>query len=117
MSDDGSDDNDCHSASAPCRKLQTVLDRATDGADIYVTSNTLSLDFRIVHISGLYILGDCIIKSSLSYTLRSLYNSTIKLTCSHMYVYLLVLVSVLADSAAPLHYSFHQFHGSILDTL
>ena len=27
--------------SAPCRNLQTVLDRATDGADIYVTSETL----------------------------------------------------------------------------
>ena len=32
VSDDGSDDNDCHSASTPCRNLQTVLDRATDGA-------------------------------------------------------------------------------------
>ena len=43
VSDDGSDDNDCHSASAPCRNLQTVLNNATDGADIYVTFDTLSL--------------------------------------------------------------------------
>ena len=38
VSDDGSDDSDCHSASAPCRNLQIVLDRAANGADIYVTS-------------------------------------------------------------------------------
>ena len=49
VSDFGSDDNNCHSASAPCRNLQTILDRAIDGADIYVTSNTLSLDFVINH--------------------------------------------------------------------
>ena len=44
MSDYGSDENDCHSVSAPCRSLQTVLNRAADGADIYVTSDTLSID-------------------------------------------------------------------------
>ena len=81
MSDDGSDDNDCHSVYAPCRNLQVVLDRATDGADIYVTSHTLSLDYIK---KGWH----CITNSSLSYTLKSLYNSTIKLTCEGMYVYL-----------------------------
>ena len=83
MSDSGSDDNDCHSASAPCRNLQTVLDRAADGADIYVTSPTLSLDYIKKD-------GHCIIISRLSCTLRSLYNSTIKITCSGMYVYMLI---------------------------
>ena len=110
MSDDGSDDNDCHSTSAPCRNLQTVLDRATDGADIYVTSPTLSMDFIMKYL-------ECVIKSSLSYTLRSLYNSAIKVTCSGMYVYLFVLFLVFADLAKPLHYSSHEFQGSILDTL
>ena len=46
MSDGGSDDNDCCLGSTPCRNLQTVLDRARDGAHIYVTSPTLSLDVR-----------------------------------------------------------------------
>ena len=83
MSDDGSDDNDCHSVSTPCMDLQTVLDRAADGADIYVTSNTLSLDYY----------GDdmiCEIKSSLSYTLMSYHNTSIKVTCSGIYFRLLL---------------------------
>ena len=44
ISDDGSDDNYCHSKVAPCQSLQSVVDRAIDGATIYVTSDTLSLD-------------------------------------------------------------------------
>ena len=44
VSDGGSDQNDCHTESTPCRNLQTVLGRAADGAAIYVTSTTLSLD-------------------------------------------------------------------------
>ena len=86
VSDYGSDHNNCHSASTPCRNLQTVLDRATDGAEIYVTSPTLSLDYIKKD-------GHCIISSSLSYTLRSFYNSTIKVIGSRcMYVYQLILV-------------------------
>ena len=83
VSDDGSDDNYCHSASAPCRNLQTVLDRAADGADIYVTSNTLSLDYDDDDVI-------CEIKSSLSYTLMSYHNTSIKVTCSGIYFYLLL---------------------------
>ena len=89
MSDDGSNDNDCHSASAPCRNLQIVLYRATDGADIYVTSVTLSLDL-VVKSYGID-SDTCIIKSSSSYTLRSYHNSSINLTCSGMFNYLLVI--------------------------
>ena len=74
VSDDGSDDNDCHSASAPCRNLQTVLDRATDGADIYVTSDTLSLDGQTNGIS-------CYISSPLSYTISHLNNKMFTFTC------------------------------------
>lgn len=43
LSEFGSDDNDCHSEFTQCRNLQTVLERATDGADIYVTSWRLPL--------------------------------------------------------------------------
>ena len=78
MSDDGSDGNDCHSASAPCKNLQVVLDKAMDGADIYVTSYTLALDFAIVYISYWH---NCVINSSVSYTLRSYHNSSVRLTC------------------------------------
>ena len=73
VSNASSDDNDCHSASAPCRNLQTVLDRATDGADIYVTSHTLSLDSDY--------LNECEIGSPLSYTLSHLDNKLFTVTC------------------------------------
>ena len=97
MSDDGSDDNDCHSASAPCRNLQTFLDRAADGADIYVTSNTLSLDFNTKHMDGWI---DCVINSRISYTLRSYHNETIYMTCSAgMYVYLVIILDRATDGA------------------
>ena len=65
ISDEGSDQNDCHSESAPCLNLQTVLDRATDGADIYVTSDTLSLD------AVRDIFNDCVVNSSISYSIQS----------------------------------------------
>ena len=77
VSDDGSDNNDCHSKSAPYRNLQTVLDRATDGADIYVISQTLLLDSNINKcLYGPY----CLVDSSLSYNLYGLYGM-VQLTC------------------------------------
>ena len=91
VSDYGSDDNDCHSASAPCRNLQTVLDRAIDGADIYITSNTLSLDFMIKNkssipnVSKFYDFEYCVVQSNLCYSLRSYNGSLITLTCSGLY--------------------------------
>ena len=78
VSDSGSDDNDCHSASAPCRNLQTVLDRATDGADIYVTSDTLSLNLVLKPYGEPEV---CVINSSLSYTVRSFHKKTISFGC------------------------------------
>ena len=73
VSDDGLDNNDCHSARTPCKNLQTVLDRATDGADIYVISPTLSLGMIIkpCHIPG----SCCRVESSISYTITA-YNET-----------------------------------------
>ena len=78
VSDYGSDDNDCHSASASCWNLQTVLDRATDGADIYVTSDTLSLD-------GF----SCYISSPLSYTISHLHNRLFEFTYSGLCAYVI----------------------------
>ena len=78
ISDVGSDYNDCHSAAAPCRNLQTVLDRATDGAEIYVTSDTLSLDGQTNGIS-------CWFSSDLSYTISHIDNKMFTFTCSGVY--------------------------------
>ena len=69
VSDSGSDDNDCHSESAPCKNLQTVLDRATDGADIYITSETLSLD------------GECTVTTNTSVNLQSIGGSMVDMFC------------------------------------
>ena len=72
VSDYGSDENDCHSASAPCRNLQAVLDRATYDADIYVISPTLSLGMIIKRQGWEY---SCMVESSISYTITT-YNET-----------------------------------------
>ena len=95
VSDEGSDDNDCHSVSAPCRNLQTVLDRATDGADIYVTSLTLSLDAvhtnSLVNINLHYFkehylsLTSCLVVGSISYSINSINGSHVNVTCSGQY--------------------------------
>ena len=98
MSDDGSDDSDCHSASAPCRNLQTVLRRAADGADIYVTSETLPINDKncTVAIAGsfpdLYLVNMtcCKVNSSLSYSIRRTNGGTFTVTCSGFYHLLLM---------------------------
>ena len=78
ISDFGSDDNDCHLESAPCRNLQTVLDRATDGADIYVTSKTLSLDgYKTGVLGG---VRSCLVLSTQSYSLTGL-KGMVEFTC------------------------------------
>ena len=89
MSDDGSDDNDCHSESVPCRNLQTVLDRATDGADIYVISQTLRVDLVKSHTEYQTVpwfwqfSGECcLLKSNITYTLRSINENLVYLNCS-----------------------------------
>ena len=47
VSDSGSHENHCHTKSAPCKNLQTVLDRVQkmygNGANIVVTSPVLTL--------------------------------------------------------------------------
>ena len=84
VSDDGADDSHCHSASAPCRNLQTVLNRAIDGADIYVTSDSLSLDGHRNEYR-------CEISSPLSYTISSLDNKMFTFTCQSGLCYRYIL--------------------------
>ena len=84
VSDEGSDDNDCQTESAPCKNLQSVLDRASDGTDIYVTSDTLSLD--AVHGKFRYPMGymvDCCeVNSSISYNISRLNGTRFNVSCS-----------------------------------
>ena len=75
VSDDGLDNNDCHSARTQCKNLQTVLDRATYGADIYVISPTLSLGMIIKPCHVYEKWNCCAVESSLSYTITT-YNET-----------------------------------------
>ena len=85
VSDNGLDNNDCHSASAPCQNLQTVLDNAKDGADIYVMSDTLSLDAvykKTWNWLAKQMQRGCVINSSLSYNLHSLSDNLVNVTCS-----------------------------------
>ena len=92
VSDKGSDSYNCQTESTPCKNLQTVLDRASDGAKIYVTSETLSLD--LVYDTVWYNMAfwnfpttgsSCLINSNLSYTLRSINGTKTKIICSSKY--------------------------------
>ncbi len=68
VSDNGSDTSDCRTEGTPCRSLQAVLDRMSDGAHVYITSPTLSLP------------DSSSIRSSLSYTLSGIRNKTVTVT-------------------------------------
>ena len=89
VSDEGSDENNCHTESTPCRNLQTVLDRALDDADIYVTSSTLSLALFNASFWDKLAFGKkssmescCMIHSNLSYALRSISGISTEIICS-----------------------------------
>ena len=82
VSDDGLDNNNCHSASAPCKNLQTVLDRATDGADIYVTSSTLALGIIKRQCQYNQDSNCCTVESSISYTITTYNETYFTPTCS-----------------------------------
>ena len=93
VSDEGSDRDNCQTESTPCQNLQTVLDRASDADEIYVTSETLSLD--LVHDTVWYKMAYwgthantgscCLIKSNLSYTLKSINGTKSNIICSSKY--------------------------------
>ena len=96
LSDEGSDQYNCQTESTPCKNLQTVLDRATDGAEIYVTSEILSLDlvndtiwykmpYWPIPVTG----SCCLINSSLSYTLRNINGTKTNIICSSKYYFYL----------------------------
>ena len=92
VSDEGSDKYNCQTESTPCKNLQTVLDRASDGAEIYVTSDTLSLDlvndtlwYKMSYWRSPITGPCCLINSSLSYTLRSINGTKTNIICSSKY--------------------------------
>ena len=89
VSDEGSDKNNCHTESTPCRNLQTVLDRALGDTNIYVTSSTLSLALFNASLWHKLAFGKkssmescCMIHSNLSYTLRSINGMSTEIICS-----------------------------------
>ena len=96
VSDEGSDRYNCQTKSTPCKHLQTVLDRASDGAEIYITSETLSLDlvndtvwYKMAY-SRFPLTGSCcLINSSLSYTLRSINGTKTNIICLSKYCFYL----------------------------
>ena len=92
VSDEGSDKYNCQTESTPCKNLQTVLDRASDGAEIYVTSATLTLDlvydtlwYKMAFWRWTLTKSCCLINSSLSYTLRSINGTKTNIICSSKY--------------------------------
>ena len=79
VSEFGTDDNDCRSEFSQCRHLQTILDRARDGAQIYVTSGrlllsrgkkTASMPKHIAYEKS----RQCPLVAGISFTLRSGYH-------------------------------------------
>ena len=93
ISYEGSDRYNCQTESTPCKNLQTVLYRASDGAEIYVTSQTLSLDlvndtvWYKMPFWGTQAMSEscCLINSNLSYTLRSINGIKTNIICSNKY--------------------------------
>ena len=93
VSDEGSDENNCQTESSPCNNLQTILDRASDKANIYSTSDTLSLDlvndtvwYKMATWRTFTLTGSCcLINSSLSYALRSINSMKTHILCSSKY--------------------------------
>ena len=78
MSDEGSDQNDCLTESTPCQNLQSVLNRAMDGVDIYVTSDKLLLKRCKV--------SNCEVNSSLSYNIRRINSGKFNVICAGLYL-------------------------------
>lgn len=104
VSDSGSNDSDCQSESTPCKNLQTVLDRASDGADIYVTSDALSLGDK----------SQCHINNSISYRIRSLRGTAVNVTCSCQFLLLCPLRGSFSEfSVAVMGYSFNPITFSV----
>ena len=60
-----------------------VLGKATDGADIYVTSDTLSLEGgQLQDNNEVQSVRCCLVKSSLSFAINSPDDTTVNITCS-----------------------------------
>ena len=84
LSEFGSDDNDCHSEVTQCKNLQTVLDRATDGADIYVTSEKLlQRGYKEGHGTErrYYEKWKCLMDAEVSFTLRPASSQWVIVEC------------------------------------
>ena len=84
LSEFGSDDNDCRSEFTECKNLQTVLDRATDGADICVTSEMLlQRGYKKGHGTErrYYEKWKCFVNAGVSFTLRPASQQSFTIEC------------------------------------
>ena len=79
VSDNGSDVANCQTASTLCRNLQTVLNKAVDGAVIFVTSTSLNLDGGLTDVDG---TSNCVLESSVSFSIQPFNNENVEVTCS-----------------------------------
>ncbi len=70
LSYSGSDTNDCLTESTPCQNLQTILDRAREGADILVTSDKMSIN-----------KSHCTVRSSKAFSLSSVKGAMVEVDC------------------------------------
>ncbi len=81
VSDEGSDANNCQTESAPCHNLQTVLNRASDGADIFVLSDTVSLNAVRGRIRVRDFEPTCQINSSFSFSISGVNGTRFSFGC------------------------------------
>ena len=79
VSDNGSDVANCQTASTPCKNLQAVLNKAADGAVIYVTSTSLNLDGGLIDVDG---TSNCLLETSVSFSIHPFNNGNVEVTCS-----------------------------------
>ncbi len=70
MSDNGSDENDCHTPDLPCKSIQTVFRKASAGVHVLVASDVLTLP------------NDCSVTSSFSFNLSSSTSDVVSFVCA-----------------------------------
>ena len=81
VSDNGSDLANCQTANTPCRNLQTVLNKAADGAVISVMSTSLNLDGVIISADHMR-TSQCVLESSVSFSMQPFNNENVEVVCS-----------------------------------
>ncbi len=91
VSDSGSDENDCLTESTPCINLQTALDKAHEGATVYITSPTVELMVENY---------DCWLRSKTSTTISGVSDDdSVQVLCPGKYATLVQRINVHCTSS------------------